>query len=119
MITPGDTVRVIGTAMGPDSPYSIAIPIGSICTAAAVEGGLVLIEDSNGVRFWYPESSLEKGQLVWVKEQDYDSSIATWLISGTGLPTLEIQASSFDEAIDEARKIDPNYNTGQVKEDTI
>lgn len=40
----------------------------------------------------------------------------TWLVSGTGLPTLEIVANSFDDAVAQARKIDARYNTGQVKE---
>lgn len=38
-----------------------------------------------------------------------------WIISGKGLPTLEINANSFDEALHEARKINKNYTTGQVK----
>ena len=40
----------------------------------------------------------------------------TWKIWGIGLPVLEIKADSFDNAIHEARKIDKNYNTGQIKE---
>ena len=39
-----------------------------------------------------------------------------WIISGYNLPTLEIVADSFDDALKEARKINENYNTGQVKE---
>ena len=38
-----------------------------------------------------------------------------WYIWGTGLERLEIKANSFDEALKEARQINPNYNTGQVK----
>ena len=37
-------------------------------------------------------------------------------ILGIGLERLEIKANSFDEALKEARKINPNYNTGQLKE---
>lgn len=40
----------------------------------------------------------------------------TWKIWGTNLPVLEIKAYSFDDAIREARKIDKNYDTGQIKE---
>ena len=39
-----------------------------------------------------------------------------WYIWGTGLERLEIKANSFDEAIKKARKIDRNYNIGQLKE---
>ena len=35
---------------------------------------------------------------------------------GIGLERLEIKANSFDEALKEVRKINPNYNTGQLKE---
>ena len=42
----------------------------------------------------------------------------TWLISGNNLATLEIEADSFDDALEQARKVDINYNTGQVKPDT-
>ena len=38
-----------------------------------------------------------------------------WYIWGTGLECLEIKANSFDEALKEARQINPNYNTGQLK----
>ena len=40
----------------------------------------------------------------------------TWYIWGVGLERLEIKANNFDEAIKKARKIDLNYNTGQLKE---
>ena len=39
-----------------------------------------------------------------------------WIIWGIGLERLEIKANSFDEALKEAQKINPNYNTGQLKE---
>ena len=39
----------------------------------------------------------------------------TWVIWGIGLEPLEIKANSFDEAIKEARKINKNYNAGQLK----
>lgn len=39
-----------------------------------------------------------------------------WIISGSNLPTLEIEADSFDETLKEARQINKNYDTGQVKE---
>ena len=40
----------------------------------------------------------------------------TWVIWGIGLERLEIKANSFDEALAEARKINKNYNAGQLKE---
>lgn len=41
-----------------------------------------------------------------------------WYIWGDekDCPKIEIEADSFDEAIKIARKINPNYNAGQVKE---
>ena len=39
-----------------------------------------------------------------------------WIISKCGLEPLEIEASSFDEAIRKAREINKEYNTGQLKE---
>lgn len=39
-----------------------------------------------------------------------------WIISKRGLDPLEIEASSFDEAIRKAREINKEYNTGQLKE---
>ena len=38
-----------------------------------------------------------------------------WYIWGSNLERLEIKANSFDEALKEARQINPNYNTGQLK----
>ena len=39
-----------------------------------------------------------------------------WNVTGCELLELYIDAESFDDAIAEARKINPNYNTGQVVE---
>ena len=39
-----------------------------------------------------------------------------WIISGIDLPTLEIIADSFDEALAIARKNNKDYDCGQVKE---
>lgn len=39
----------------------------------------------------------------------------TWLVWGIGLKTLEIMAISFDNAIDIARIINPNYCAAQLK----
>ena len=39
-----------------------------------------------------------------------------WFIWGIGLDRLEIKADSFDEAIEEARKINQNYSICQLKE---
>ena len=45
-----------------------------------------------------------------------DRPIKIWIISKNGLEPLEIEASSFDEAIRKAREINKEYNTGQLKE---
>lgn len=39
-----------------------------------------------------------------------------WYIWGLYLPVLLIEADSFDKALEEARRINPNYNTGQLRE---
>ena len=39
-----------------------------------------------------------------------------WLIWGVGLDKIEVRASSFDEALGIARKINNGYCSGQVKE---
>lgn len=39
-----------------------------------------------------------------------------WYIWGLYLPVLLIEADSFDKALEEARRINPNYNTGQSRE---
>ena len=39
-----------------------------------------------------------------------------WKIWGSNLPILEIVADSFDNALKEARKVNKEYNTGQLKE---
>ena len=38
-----------------------------------------------------------------------------WIIKGKDLPTLEIIADSFDEALEKARKVNQGYISGQVK----
>ena len=47
---------------------------------------------------------------------DKDKPIKIWIISKSGSDPLEIEASSFDEAIRKAREINKEYNTGQLKE---
>ena len=42
--------------------------------------------------------------------------IMIWIIKGKDLPTLEIIANSFDEALSIARKDNQDYVSGQVKE---
>ena len=37
-----------------------------------------------------------------------------WKITGRNLKDVFIEADSFDEAIEKARKINPGYNGGQV-----
>ena len=53
-----------------------------------------------------------KGWYIMIR----DKPIKIWIISKSGLEPLEIEASSFDEAIAKARKINKEYNTGQLKE---
>ena len=38
-----------------------------------------------------------------------------WYVCGLYLPVLLIEADSFDKALEEARRINPNYNTGQLR----
>ena len=38
-----------------------------------------------------------------------------WKIWNSELPELDIEANSFDEALEKARKINPNYNYGQLQ----
>ena len=40
----------------------------------------------------------------------------TWYIWGLYLPVLLIEANTFDEALEEARRINPNYNIGKLRE---
>ena len=42
-------------------------------------------------------------------------NMKTWYVWGINLPKIEIKADSFDNAIAQARKINKNYNTGQLK----
>ena len=39
----------------------------------------------------------------------------TWYVWGINLPKIKIKANSFDIAIAHSRKINKNYNTGQLK----
>ena len=39
-----------------------------------------------------------------------------WKIWGNNLQVLEIVADSFDDALNEARKVNKDYNTVQLKE---
>ena len=38
----------------------------------------------------------------------------TWYVWGINLPKIEIKANSFDNAIAQARKVNKNYNIGQL-----
>lgn len=38
----------------------------------------------------------------------------TWIIWGIGLDKIVVKANSFDEALAESRKINENYNSGQL-----
>ena len=40
----------------------------------------------------------------------------TWIVWGIGLEKIAIVAYDFDSAIEKARKINRNYNIGQLKE---
>ena len=43
------------------------------------------------------------------------TKIKTWYVWGINLPKIEIKANSYDNAIAQARKINKNYNIGQLK----
>ena len=52
------------------------------------------------------------------REQDKtrkEVKMKTWYVWGINLPKIEIKANSFDNAIAQARKINKNYNAGQLK----
>ena len=49
------------------------------------------------------------------REEKRYKDMKTWYVWGINLPKLEIKANSFDNAIAQARKINKNYNTGQLK----
>lgn len=49
------------------------------------------------------------------KREEKEIKMKTWYVWGINLPKLEIKANSFDNAIAQARKINKNYNTGQLK----
>ena len=53
---------------------------------------------------------------MMVDDMIRDKPIKIWIISKTNREPLEIEASSFDEAIRKAREINKEYNTGQLKE---
>ena len=38
-----------------------------------------------------------------------------WRIWSSELPEIYIKANSFDKALEKARNINPNYNTGQLQ----
>ena len=49
------------------------------------------------------------------KREEKRCKTKTWYVWGINLPKIEIKADSFDNAIAQARKINKNYNTGQLK----
>ena len=49
------------------------------------------------------------------REEKRYKDMKTWYVWGINLPKIEIKADSFDNAIAQARKINKNYNTGQLK----
>ena len=49
------------------------------------------------------------------REEKRYKDMKTWYVWGINLPKIEIKANSFDNAIAQARKINKNYNTGQLK----
>ena len=49
------------------------------------------------------------------KKRKEVGNMKTWYVWGINLPKIEIKANSFDNAIAQARKINKNYNTGQLK----
>lgn len=49
------------------------------------------------------------------RNSDNLHNMKTWYVWGINLPKIEIKANSFDNAIAQARKINKNYNTGQLR----
>ena len=49
------------------------------------------------------------------REEKRFKDMKTWYVWGINLPKIEIKADSFDNAIAQARKINKNYNIGQLK----
>lgn len=50
------------------------------------------------------------------EEQGKRKYMKVWYIWGLYLPVLLIEADSFDKALEKAKRINPNYNTGQLRE---
>ena len=49
------------------------------------------------------------------REEKRYKDMKTWYVWGINLPKIEIKANSYDNAIAQARKINKNYNIGQLK----
>lgn len=47
----------------------------------------------------------------------FQPPVATWVVTGPGLPDLKIRARSFDEALAKARLRDPGYVAGWVDDE--
>ena len=59
----------------------------------------------------------EEIQVLYDKQKESDArKMKTWYIWGLYLPVLLIEANTFDEALEEARRINPNYNIGKLRE---
>ena len=64
-----------------------------------------------------PEIYTVRGWLMdEIESRNPEAFDKLWYIWGINLERLEIKANSFDEAIEEARKINKNYCIGQLKE---
>lgn len=80
MLKVGDTVKVISTTLCGDEMKEL-IPIGTICTVTEVcmskntYYGITPKDRNDNYYFYYLESELEKGELVWIPEKkDSDNS---------------------------------------------
>lgn len=75
MLKVGDTVKVISTTLCGDEMKQL-IPIDTICTVVEVHKskkpyyGITPINKNDDYCFYYLESELEKGNLVWIPEKE-------------------------------------------------
>ena len=79
MLKIGDYVKVIGTTLNGANEEVELYPIGTICRVVEIEKcntgfayEVASLKDIATLAFegwWYMETELEKGKLVWVKEE--------------------------------------------------
>jgi len=79
MIKPGDLAKVIGTTVTTELEIAELIPIGTICEVIDVDekGVAEIVPYKSGDRcgYWYNEEDLERGELVWVPQENVIAQI--------------------------------------------